>query len=111
LAIVGNAAEYVAAVYFARKDQMGMVLRVTLGGSIQIALMMAPLLVIVSYFLGTPMDLVFTNPLELIAVAGVAFAVNAIAEDGETDWFEGVLLLGVWVLLAFAFFFATPPGG
>ncbi len=56
------------------------------------------------------MDLVFENPLELIAVAGVAFAVNAIAQDGETNWFEGVLLLGVYALLVLAFFFATPPG-
>jgi len=109
LAIVGNAAEYLAAVYFARKNDMGLVLRITLGSSIQIALMMAPLLVLVSYFLGHPMDLVFANPLELIAVSGVAFTVNAIAHDGETDWFEGVLLLGVYAILVLAFFFATPP--
>lgn len=109
LAIVGNAAEYLAAVYFARKDQMGLVLRITLGSSIQVALMMAPLLVIVSYFLGQPMDLVFANPIELIAVFSVAFIVNAIAQDGETDWFEGVLLMGVYAILVLAFFFATPP--
>jgi Ca2+:H+ antiporter len=51
------------------------------------------------------MNLVFGNPLELIAVAGVAFAVNAIAQDGETNWFEGVLLLAVYALLCLAFFF------
>lgn len=111
LAVVGNAAEYVSAIYFARKDEMGMVLRITLGASIQIALLIAPLLVIVSYFLGHPMDLVFSSPLELIAVAGVAFTVNAISQDGETDWFEGVLLLAVYGILVFAFFFATPPAG
>jgi Ca2+:H+ antiporter len=66
-------------------------------------------LVILSFFLGHPMNLVFENPLELIAVAGVAFAVNSIAEDGETTWFEGLLLLGVYTLLVLAFFFATPP--
>jgi Ca2+:H+ antiporter len=69
------------------------------------------LLVLVSFFLGHPMNLVFSNPLELIAVAGVAFAVNAIAHDGETNWFEGVLLLGVYAVLVLAFFFATPPPG
>jgi Ca2+:H+ antiporter len=111
LAVVGNAAEYVSAIYFARKDQMGMVLRITLGASIQVALLIAPLLVIVSYFMGQPMDLVFSSPLELIAVAGVAFTVNAISQDGETDWFEGVLLLAVYGILVFAFFFATPPAG
>jgi Ca2+:H+ antiporter len=111
LAVVGNAAEYISAVYFARRGRMGLVLGITLGSSIQIALLVAPVLVIVSYFLGHPMNLVFSNPLELIAVAGVAFAVNAIAHDGETDWFEGVLLLGVYAVLVLAFFFATPPPG
>lgn len=108
LAVVGNAAEYVSAVYFARQDRMGLVVGITVGSSIQVALLIAPVLVIVSYFMGHPMNLVFTNPLELIAIAGVAFAVNAIAQDGETTWFEGVLLLAVYVLLGLAFFFVTP---
>ena len=51
------------------------------------------------------MNLVFSNPMELIAIASVAFAVNSIAQDGETTWFEGVLLLAVYALLALAFFF------
>jgi Ca2+:H+ antiporter len=54
------------------------------------------------------MNLVFGNPLELMAIAGSAFAVNSIALDGETTWFEGVMLLAVYVLLALAFLFATP---
>jgi Ca2+:H+ antiporter len=111
LAVVGNAAEYISAVYFARRDRMGLVLGITLGSTIQIALLVAPVLVLASFFLGHPMNLVFENPLELIAIAAVAFAVNAIAHDGETNWFEGVLLLGVYVLLVLAFFFATPPPG
>jgi Ca2+:H+ antiporter len=105
LAIVGNAAEYVSAVYFARRDRMDLVMSITAGSSIQVALLVAPLLVIVSFFIGTPMNLVFENPLELIAIAGVTFAVNAIAADGETTWFEGVLLLATYVILAMAFFF------
>ncbi len=111
LAVVGNAAEYVAAVYFAHKDRMTLVVGITVGSTIQIALMVAPVLVIVSWLMGTPMNLVFANPLELIAIAGVAFAVSAIAHDGETTWFEGVLLLAVYVLLALAFFFVTPAEG
>jgi len=51
------------------------------------------------------MNLVFANPLELIAIAGSAFAVNSIAQDGETTWFEGVLLLAVYALLGLAFFY------
>jgi Ca2+:H+ antiporter len=105
LAVVGNAAEYVAAVYFARQGRMGLVITITVGSTIQIALFAAPLLVIVSYLMGKPMNLVFSNPLELIAIAGVAFAVNAIAEDGETTWFEGLMLVAVYIILGIAFFF------
>lgn len=107
LAVIGNAAEYVAAVYFARRNRMTLVMGITLGSSIQVALLVAPLLVLLSWALGHPMNLVFSNPLELIAVAAVAFTVNAIALDGETTWFEGVLLLGVYAVLMLAFFFVT----
>jgi Ca2+:H+ antiporter len=105
LPLIGNAAEYFAAIYFARQDRMNLVMSIAVGSSIQIALFTAPVLVLVSWLLGTPMNLVFSNPLELIAVAGVAFAVNAIAQDGETTWFEGVLLLAVYALLGLAFYF------
>jgi Ca2+:H+ antiporter len=107
LAVVGNAAEYVAAIYFARRDQMGLTISITVGSTIQVALLVAPALVLGSWFMGRPMNLVFDNPLELIAIAAVSFAVNAIAEDGETTWFEGVLLLAVYVVLGMAFFFVT----
>ena len=105
LPLAGNAAEYAAAVYFARQDRMDLVMTIAVGSSIQVALLTAPVLVLVSWAMGTPMNLVFSNPLELIAVAAVAFAVNAIAQDGETNWFEGVLLLSVYVVLGLAFFF------
>jgi Ca2+:H+ antiporter len=104
LAVVGNAAEYVSAVYFARRDRMGLVFTITVGATVQVALLTAPVLVIISYFMGHPMNLVFQNPIELIAIAAVAFGVNAIAHDGETTWFEGLLLLAVYVILGMAFF-------
>lgn len=107
LAVVGNVAEYISAVDFARKDRMGLVMSITVGSTIQVALLTAPMLVLVSYLIGHPMNLVFANPLELIAIAAVAFAVSAIVQDGETTWFEGLLLLSVYVLLALAFFFVT----
>jgi Ca2+:H+ antiporter len=108
LAVVGNAAEYVAAVYFARQGRMDLSMSITIGSTIQVALLAAPLLVIFSYLFHKPMNLVFGNPLELIAVAGTAFAINAIAQDGETTWFEGLLLVAVYVLLGLAFFFHVP---
>jgi len=107
LAIVGNAAEYVSAVYFARRGRMGLVVGITVGSTIQVGLLVAPILVILSHFLGHPMNLVFGNPIELIAIAGAAFIVNSIAQDGETTWFEGVLLLAVYLLFAMAFFLVS----
>jgi Ca2+:H+ antiporter len=109
LPLVGNAAEYVSAIYFARQDRMGLVMTISVGSSIQIALMTAPALVLASYLIGHPMDLVFGHPLELMAIAGSAFVVNSIALDGETTWFEGVMLVAVYALFALAFFFATSP--
>lgn len=108
LALVGNLAEYVSAVYFARKGRLGLAMTITVGSTIQIALLVAPALVLLSYLIGHPMDLVFANPLELIAIAAVAFVVNAIAHDGEATWFEGAMLVSVYAILGLAFFFVTP---
>jgi Ca2+:H+ antiporter len=105
LAIVGNAAEIVAAVYFARRGRMGLAISITVGSTIQVALLLAPLLVLVSRFTAHPMNLVFSSPLELVAIAAVAFAVNAVTHDGETTWFEGLLLLSIYALLGLAFYF------
>ena len=105
LAVVGNAAEYASAVYFARKDKMGLAISITVGSTVQVAMLVAPILVLVSQFMAKPMNLVFDNPLELIAIAAVTFAVSSIAADGETTWFEGILLLAVYLVLAMAFFF------
>jgi Ca2+:H+ antiporter len=108
LAVIGNAAEYLSAVYFARKNRMSLVMGITVGSTIQVALLLAPLLVIISFLLGKPMNLVFSNPLELAAIAGAALIVNSIAHDGESTWFEGTMLVAVYLLLALAFLFATP---
>lgn len=108
LALVGTAADLFAAAWFAHQDRMGLVMSICVGSAIQIALVVAPLLVILSWLIGSPMTLVFGNPLDLFAIAGTAFIVNAIAGDGETTWFEGVMLMGVYVLLALAFFFVAP---
>lgn len=108
LAVIGNAAEYLGAASFAWKNQMTTALSMTISSTIQVALLVAPVLVLVSYFFTTPLNLVFANPLELIAIAAVAFIVNSIAHDGETTWYEGVMLLSVYAILAMAFFFVTP---
>ncbi|QLG10177.1 calcium/proton exchanger [Deinococcus sp. D7000] len=108
LAVVGNFAEYLAASYFARRGQLGLSVNIVVGGTIQVALFTAPVLVIISYLIGQPMNLVFSSPLELVAIVAVALTVTTVTKDGEATWFEGVLLLSVYLLLALAFFFVTP---
>ncbi|WP_420462298.1 calcium/proton exchanger [Candidatus Palauibacter sp.] len=104
VALVGNAAEHSTAVLVALRNKMDLSLQVAVGSSLQIALFIAPLLVFLSYAIGpAPMDLVFT-PLEVAAVAISVIVVGQISGDGETHWMEGVLLLGVYVLLGLAFF-------
>lgn len=108
LAVVGNFAEYIAGSYFARQGKIGLAMNIAVGATIQVALFTAPVLVLISYFIGKPMNLVFSSPLELVAIVAVAITVSAVTRDGEATWFEGVLLLTVYLLLALAFFFVTP---
>jgi len=105
LALVGTVADLFSAVWFARQDRMGLVMSICIGSAIQVALVVAPLLVILSWLIGSPMTLVFKSPLDLFAIAGTAFIVNAVASDGETTWFEGVLLIGIYIVFGIAFFF------
>lgn len=108
LAVVGTAADLFAAVAFARQDRMSLVFSICIGSTIQVALVLAPLLVIISWVIGQPMDLVFRSPLNLFAIACSAFVVRAVAADGESTWFEGLLLISVYVMLGLGFFFLGP---
>ena len=102
--IVGNAAEHSASV-FAVKNKLDISIQIALGATIQIALLVAPILVIASYLMGKPMDLVIHRPLELAALVGATLITASVARDGESNWLEGAMLLGVYLLLAIAFFF------
>ena len=108
LAVVGNVAEYIAGSYFARQGKTGLAINIAVGATIQVALFTAPLLVLISYFIGKPMNLVFSSPLELVAIVAVALIVTTVTKDGEATWFEGVLLITVYLLLALSFYFVTP---
>lgn len=108
LAVVGNFAEYIAGSYFARQGKIGLAINIAVGATIQVALFTAPLLVLISYLIGQPMNLVFSSPLEMVAIVAVAVIVTTVTRDGEATWFEGVLLLAVYLLLALAFYFVTP---
>ncbi|NJR51758.1 MAG: calcium/proton exchanger [Leptolyngbyaceae cyanobacterium CSU_1_3] len=104
LPIVGNAAEHATAVTVAMKDKMDLSVSVAVGSSLQIALFVAPLLVIIGWILGKPMDLNF-NPFELVAVAVAVLITNSISSDGRSNWLEGTLLLAAYAVLGLAFYF------
>ena len=104
IAIIGNAAEHASAVTVALKNRMDLALQISIGSAIQIAMFAAPLLVLVSLFFPKHMGLVF-NTFELVAIIFSVFIANAVAEDGESNWFEGAQLLAAFAIMAVAFFF------
>ena len=104
VAIIGNAAEHTSAITMAVKNKMDLALQVSIGSATQVAMLVAPALVLVSYFFQTQMSLVFST-FELAAIIFAVFIVNAIVEDGESNWFEGVQLLFAYIIMAVAFFF------
>jgi len=108
IAIVGNATEHASAMMVARRGQMDLAVHIATGSSTQIALFVAPFLVLVSWLIGRPMSLVF-NAFEIAAVALTSVIVTIAALDGETNWFEGVQLVAVYLIVAIAFFYVPAP--
>jgi len=102
LPIVGNAAEHVTAVTVSVKDKLDLSIGVAVGSSIQIALFVIPVLVILGWILGKPLTLLF-DPFESIvlflSVLTVAFCIG----DGKSNWLEGMILMSLYVILAVAF--------
>ena len=102
--IIGNAAEHATAVVVARKGQTDLALQIALGSSTQVALLVAPLLVLAGLILQVPLNLVFT-PLEVVALGISTVVVAIITLDGESHWFEGAQLLALYAMIAAAAFF------
>jgi Ca2+:H+ antiporter len=106
VAIVGNAAEHWVAVLVAAKDKMDLAVNIAIGSSAQIALFVAPILVLLSFVAGPdPMALVF-NGYELGALLFAVLIANLVTQDGESNWFEGVQLLALYTVLGLVFYFA-----
>ncbi|MHB1006759.1 MAG: calcium/proton exchanger [Chloroflexota bacterium] len=105
VAIVGNAAEHFTAVLVAARGQMDLAFQIAIGSSTQMALLIAPALVLASLVIAPQqMDLVF-DPFEIVALALAVFSVSVASLDGESNWFEGLQLVAVYLVLAIAFFF------
>ena len=106
VAVVGNAAEHWVAVYFAMKNKMDLAVNIAVGSSAQIALFVAPVLVLLSFVVGpNPMALVF-NGYELGAVLLALLIANLVIADGESTWYEGLQLLAVYAVLGVVFYYA-----
>jgi len=105
LAVIGGAAEQATAIVSARQNRMELSMSIALGSSVQLALLVAPLLVLLSYVMGPhPMSLEFGPGLVLSVLVAVIIA-GQIVSDGRTDWLRGVQLLGLYVILATLFWF------
>lgn len=102
--LVGNVAEHLVAVEVAYKDKMELSMAVSLGSSLQIALFVAPVLVFISLFFDETLLLVF-NSFELIALGVASFIAAFVAQDGESNWLEGAMLLAVYIILGLAFYY------
>lgn len=102
--IVGNAAEHSSAILLARKGKMELSIGIAAGSGTQIALFVVPILVFAGIALGQPFSLVFTL-FELAVIFLAAIILNLIVHDGRSNWFEGVMLTAVYVIIAIGFFF------
>jgi Ca2+:H+ antiporter len=109
VAVVGNAAENSTAIVMAYRNKIDLSLHIAIGSSLQIALLVMPVLVFASLLIAPePLDLHFTL-LEILAVGASVIVVHLVAADGQTHWMEGVLLLAVYLILAMAFYHVPPP--
>jgi Ca2+:H+ antiporter len=104
VALIGNAAEHLTAVIVAMKNKMDLAVNIAMGSTLQVALFVAPMLVFIGFFIGRPLDLFFSL-FEVAAIVVTMLIANAITQDGESNWFEGVQLLAAYAILGVAFFF------
>jgi Ca2+:H+ antiporter len=102
--IIGNAAENSSAILMAMRNRMDLALSIAIGSSIQVALLIAPLLVLLGMAFHQPMDLAFTT-MEVASIALTVLVTSSVIRDAETNWLEGALLLLAYSVLGVAFFF------
>jgi Ca2+:H+ antiporter len=104
--LFGNVAEHSTAVRFALRDQLDVTLEIAIGSSTQVALFVAPALVLISLAAGHPMNFIFTT-FEVAAVGLAVLIVTSISHDGQSNWLEGAQLLAAYAIMAASAFFVT----
>jgi Ca2+:H+ antiporter len=105
VAVVGNAAEGMVAIWVAAEDKMELSFQIAMGSCLQVALLVAPVLVIASLFMDGPMLTLAFNPFELMALTAAVIISSAALNDGESNWLEGAMFLAVYVFFALVFWF------
>lgn len=103
VAIIGNAAEHVSAITMAVKNKMDVSVEIAVGSTLQVAMFVAPILVLISLFMPVSMALVFTLP-ELVAMITAALLVINLSNDGESNWFEGLTLFAAYLIIGIGFY-------
>lgn len=103
LGAVGSLGEIISGTRFARKGQSGLLLASTMGTTIQTVLVVAPLLVIIGRLIGQPMDLAFTS-FEVVSIVLASVITRELVQDGKANWFEGVLLIATYIIIAIGYF-------
>ena len=103
VAIIGNAAEHFSAITMAMKNKLDVTVEIAVGSTLQVAMFVAPVLVLVSLFMPEPMPLVFTVP-ELVAMITATLLVINLSNDGESNWFEGLILFAAYLIMGIGFF-------
>jgi Ca2+:H+ antiporter len=103
VAIVGNAAEHASAVMMAYKNRMDVAMEIAIGSTLQVAMFVAPVLVIASLFFNKHMPLIFSWQ-ELIAMSASVLLMVVISNDGESNWFEGLTLIAAYFIMGLGFF-------
>ena len=107
---VGGCGEILTAIRFARSGRQELVLSVTVGSTIQMVLLVAPLLVLLGPLVGEPLDLAFST-IEVVAIVIAVVVTRELITDGKVTWMEGVLLLATYAIFAFAFYHIPDGGG
>ncbi|EJY56004.1 calcium/proton antiporter, CaCA family [Alicyclobacillus hesperidum URH17-3-68] len=108
VAIIGNAAEHASAVWMAWKNRMDLSVEIAVGSTLQVAMFIAPVLFFVGVCIGVPFNFMFTWP-ELVSMIAAVLLVVVLMLDGESNWLEGAMAVGAYLVLAAGFYSLPAP--
>lgn len=105
LPLISNVAENITAINMARENKIDLSITIAVGSSIQVALLLVPLLIFISHLTAHPMNVLF-NLLEISSIGLSVLAINIVYLQGKSNWFEGLQLIAAYLIIAIAFYYA-----